>query len=387
MANVVMEDIVQELRPMVLKPWDQPVNDWKRDHPDGRVVGCFPVYSPIELITAAEALPVGIFGGGDQVSIMTADARFVSFVCSIAKSTLELGFQKHLDSFDALFFHSICDVARNLSSVFKRNFPKLWIEYIHFPQNPSSPAAVDYYEAELRRVQGKLEDLTRRKITPSQLMDSIAAYNECRYLLSELYTLRCRQPELLSTVELNILGRAVTCLPVKRSQSLLRNALDAVARRSSPSRDKIRVLLEGSFCEPPPLEFLDTVEEAGCSIVDDDLVKGWRWFSGPIPLDGSPLRRLAESYLSGSDYSSVCHDGPAPRARALVEKVRRTGADAVLFCTAKFCEPALFDYVLFREELEKEGIPHMMVEYEEKMWTFERVRGEIETFVESILFD
>jgi hypothetical protein len=29
----------------------------------------------------------------------------------------------------------------------------------------------------------------------------------------------------------------------------------------------------------------------------------------------------------------------------------------------------------------------MLVEFEEKMWTFERTRNEIETFVESMLFE
>jgi len=59
----------------------------------------------------------------------------------------------------------------------------------------------------------------------------------------------------------------------------------------------------------------------------------------------------------------------------------------VLFLPAKFCEPALFDYVLYRQALEKEGIPHTVVEFEEKMWNFERTRNEIQTFVESLLFE
>jgi len=67
--------------------------------------------------------------------------------------------------------------------------------------------------------------------------------------------------------------------------------------------------------------------------------------------------------------------------------VRRARADAVVFMPAKFCEPALFDYVLMKQGLERAGIPHLLVEFEEKMWTFERTRNEIETFVESMLFD
>jgi benzoyl-CoA reductase/2-hydroxyglutaryl-CoA dehydratase subunit BcrC/BadD/HgdB len=83
----------------------------------------------------------------------------------------------------------------------------------------------------------------------------------------------------------------------------------------------------------------------------------------------------------------VRHDSRKPRHKELIEKVRRRKADAVILLIAKFCEPALFDYVLFKEELEKEGIPHLLMEFEEKMFTFERLRTEVETFVESLLFD
>jgi hypothetical protein len=37
--------------------------------------------------------------------------------------------------------------------------------------------------------------------------------------------------------------------------------------------------------------------------------------------------------------------------------------------------------------LEKEGIPHLCLEFEEKMWIFDKARTEVETFVESMLFD
>ena len=44
-------------------------------------------------------------------------------------------------------------------------------------------------------------------------------------------------------------------------------------------------------------------------------------------------------------------------------------------------------YVLYKRELEAAGIPHLLVEFEEKMFTFERLQNEVETFVESLLFD
>ena len=112
------------------------------------------------------------------------------------------------------------------------------------------------------------------------------------------------------------------------------------------------MVIEGSFCEQPPLDLIKLIEEAGCYVVDDDFILGRRWFTEDVPLDGDPLAALAESYLNRAVYSSVRHDFRNPRHKALVEKTRRLNGQAVILLIAKFCEPALFDYVLFKRELE-----------------------------------
>ena len=42
---------------------------------------------------------------------------------------------------------------------------------------------------------------------------------------------------------------------------------------------------------------------------------------------------------------------------------------------------------LFRRKLDQADVPHLKIEFEEKMWTFEAARTEVETFSESMLFD
>ena len=81
------------------------------------------------------------------------------------------------------------------------------------------------------------------------------------------------------------------------------------------------------------------------------------------------------------------HDFRNPRHKALVEKTRRLNGQAVILLIAKFCEPAYFDYVLFKKKLEELSVPHLLLEFEEKQFTFDRVRTEVETFVESLVFD
>lgn len=363
------------------------VRAWKDAHPGARCIAYFPVYAPVELIHAAGMLPVGLAGAGDRLDIQHADARFGSFICSIVKTTLEMGLTNHLDLFDGLLFSTICDSARNLCFVMKRNFPQMYIDFLHLPHNPSSPATPDFLAAEYRRLLGELEKLSGRAITDDAIRASLALYNRSRVLVRELYALRASQPHLLRAWESYVLVRAGNFLPVEEHIALMEDALAQLPGRDLKRRDSIRIVVEGSFCEQPPLTVVRMVEDAGCYIVGDDFCLGQSWFTSDIPLDGDPVLALASGYSDRSTYSSVRHDFRHPRWDGLVDKVRAARADAVLFLIAKFCEPAYFDYVPFRQELERAGIPHLQLEFEEKLFTFDRVRTELETFVESLVFD
>ncbi len=360
---------------------------WKAGHPGGRVVASYPVWAPAEVIHAAGMLPLALLGGGTAVELTHADARFQSFVCSIAKSSLELGFQKLVVGVDGFVFSNICDVARNLGSIYKRNFGDVFVEYLHLPQNSTSPAVAAYAAGELRRLADGFARTFRLPVTPVALAKSIDTYNALRGRLRELYALRIAEPQALSTTELYAVLRAVTTMPPEDSIAWLDTLLAELPRRSARPRDRLRVVIEGAFCEQPPLGLLEVLEEAGCYVVEDDLLLGWRWFTTDVPTDGDPFERLGAAYVDQAVASSTRHESREHRSAGLIEKVRRSRAQAVIFMPAKFCEPALFDYVLMRQGLERAGIPHVLVEFEEKMWTFERTRNEIETFVESMLFE
>jgi benzoyl-CoA reductase subunit C len=362
------------------------VRHWKMEHAGARAIAYFPVYAPVEIIHACGMLPVGLTGAGDQLDIQHADARFGSFICSIVKTTMELGLTGRLDPFDGFLFSSICDSARNLCFVLKRNFAGHYVGFLHLPHNSATPAMVDFLASEYRRLIANLEQMNGGAFSDERLRHSIALYNENRALLRKLSCLRAEQPHLLRASELYLLLRAGNLLPVEAHTALLREVLTGLAARTTKPRDSLRVVVEGAFCEQPPHELIRLMEEAGCYILDDDFVLGRRWFTEDVPTQGDPVVALAESYAARSVYSSVRHDPARPRTAGLVEKVRRTQANAVIFLIAKFCEPAYFDYVLFKRELEGLGIPHLLLEFEEKLFTFDRVRTEVETFVESLMF-
>ncbi|HXX00669.1 MAG TPA: 2-hydroxyacyl-CoA dehydratase [Candidatus Acidoferrales bacterium] len=360
---------------------------WLEEHPGKKAIGCFPIYCPIELIHASGMLPLGVIGAGNQIEITHADSRFQSFVCSIVKSTLELGLTQRLKFLDGMLFHSICDPARNLASVFQRNFPEMFVEYIHFPQNFASVLARQYLETEYRRILQGLQQRSGHTPTTEDFNHSIGLYNRIRAALRKIYQIRTDTPHLISAAESFVLMRAGTLMAPEDFLKILEQVLAEIPQRPSRPKDRIRVVLEGSFCELPPVGLIETLEQAGCYIVDDDFLRGWRWFTDDVPIQDSPLAALAESYSERAYYSGTKHDTRETKAAHLIRLAKEKKADAVVFQAAKFCEPALFDYALYRKALEDAQIPHLLLEFEEKTWSFDRARSEAETFVESLLFD
>jgi benzoyl-CoA reductase subunit C len=380
-------DTVQQCRDLIELLPQQALQQAQAKHPGLGGIAVFPVYAPQEIIHAAGLMPLGMFGAGDKIETMHADSRFQSFICSIAKSTLELFLREEMRAFQGAVFSSICDVARNLSSVVSRNVPDMYIEYLHLPQSTATEPARRYTRSEFARFRDNLAERTGRPISDEAIRRSLQLYNTMRGLIRELYEHRRDHTGTISAGELFAVLQAGTRMMPEDFIPLLEQLLDEVRSRPPVARDSVRVVLEGSFCEAPPIDLIDAIEAAGCQIVDDDLAIGWRIFREDVPLDGDPVANLADAYLADSVYTSVRHDSGAPRTDGLIARIKEARAEAVIFAAAKFCEPALLDYVLFRRTMDAHNIPHLKLEFEEKMWTFDRLRTEVETFTESMLFD
>ncbi|HUY61328.1 MAG TPA: 2-hydroxyacyl-CoA dehydratase [Candidatus Dormibacteraeota bacterium] len=381
-----LEAILDQCRELAENPDLPAVARWREQHPDGRVVGHFQVYFPEEIVHAAGMLPITVMGAGSRIDAKQADSHIGSFICSICRTSLELGLSGRLDSLSGFFTLPICDVARNLAGIWGRNFPEQVSQILYLPQNATSKHAATYLRGEYQRLVGELETLGGRPITDAALRVSIAVYNENRRLLRQLYDLKRESPWLVTSSEAYVLTRAGSVMPREEHNLLLSEALAALAQRSGRRQDRVRVVFEGGFCEQPPLDMLGLLEET-CYVVDDDLLIGMRWLTEDVVAGDDPLEALATAYLEHSTYSCVQHDDRKPKEEMLMARVEEAQAQAVILAAAKMCEPGLDEQVAYQQVCEARGIPHLLLEFEEKMTGLERLRMEVETFVESILFD
>ena len=78
------------------------------------------------------------------------------------------------------------------------------------------------------------------------------------------------------------------------------------------------------------------------------------------------------------------HYGLFSRGNHLIQKVKETRADGVVFLFLKFCDPQGFDYPYLKNRLDKEGIPNMLLEIEEGDKAMGQMKTRIESFIEMI---
>lgn len=361
------------------------VHAWKEAHPGAKAIGHLPVYAPIEVIDAAGMLPVGLHGAGDRVEIIRGDAYFQSYICQLPRSTIELALSGKLDVLEGMLFPAICDVIRNLSGMWQVLFPGKYARYLDVPQNFDPKVGGAFWARELRHLREDLGKLRGAPITDDELRASIARFDDNRRAIEELMAMRAEAPWLVPAWESYLVMRAGDVLDVAEHTDLVRAYLAAARASARPMRDHTRVVVVGAFCEQPPLGLIKTLERAGCYLVWDDMTLGQRMIRGDVAgLHPDPIEALSLAYLTRSTESASKYDPSASKGSSIVERVRKTRAEGVVFAAPSFCDPALLDQPMLAAVLDREGIPWTAFKYAENLGQFQVIREQAGTFADSI---
>ena len=360
------------------------VKRFKEAHPEAKVIGCLPTYSPKEIIHAAGMLPVHLRGAGDQVEIIRGDAYFQSYICQLPRGIIELALSGRLASFDGFVFPAICDVIRNLSGIWQLLFPDKLARYLDIPQNFDAAVGGRFYARELRSILDDLERLSGAKVSDDDLRRSIAAYNHNRTSIEALMSLRAERPWLVPADEAYLVLRAGDTLLVEDHTRMVDEYVAAVLELDRPKRDHSRVVVSGAFCEQPPLGLIRTLERAGCYIVWDDMTISSRFIVGDVATEGDPLAALASAFVERAVESASVYACKRQKGSELCRTVRRSRAEGVIFAAPSFCDPALLDQPMLQAALDKEQIPWTAFKYAENLGQFQVIREQAGTFSDSI---
>jgi benzoyl-CoA reductase subunit C len=386
MATIpAVNDIVQRCEALFEDLNFGAVKTWKAAAPGRKAIGYMPVYVPRELIHAGGMLPVGILGGGDGLEVIQGDAYYQSYICRIPRSTIELGLTGRLDCLDGMLFPSICDVIRNLSGMWQILFPDKYVRYFDVPQNYEDEVGGRFYVQELEVLREDLGRVAGREITDAMLNASIAVYNDNRTAIAELYRARAATPWQFPTAEVYLVLRAGMVLPPEEHTPLVREYIAAATAMPRPKRDNARIVINGTFCEQPPLALIKSIEMAGCYIVDDDFMLVNRWLLDEVPTTGIPLEELSKAFLHRSATTAAKYDQRREeKGQYLLKQVHKFGAEGVVFAAPSFCDPALLERPMLQDVLSKHKIPHTAFKYSENTGQMAPIREQAGTFADSI---
>jgi len=345
-----------------------------------KAVGSFRPYATEEILYAAGALPIGLWGGG--IDISKANSYLQTFCCSIMKANLEYGLAGTYNNLSAVVIPTFCDTLKCIGEVWKTAVKSPRSITFVYPQNRKLEAGTEFMENEMKRLQCEIEAITGKKVNDDDLEKSIAIYNEYRKIAREFVSLSPSYPKTVSaTVRHNVL-KAAFFMDKTEYTTKLKNAIKEL-KEKKPEREKEKsVVITGLLAEPD--EFLDLFGEFNILIAADDLVQESKQFRVDVPKTGDSLYRRMALRVAEMDGCSLLYDYGKSRGQKIIDMVAETKADGVVVSMLKFCDPEEFDYPIYKKEIESAGIPLLYLEIEQNMDSVEQLRTRIQTFAEML---
>lgn len=353
-----------------------------------KVFGYFCTYFPAELIHATGMLSIRILG--DKRKLLYTEAHMPSFGCSFIRAALELGLNGTLDYLDGVIFSHTCDSHRVLSDVWRQIFKNQFIANIIFPVKLNNPHSYQFLVKELKSFKSRLEEYLGISIEEDKLWESIQIYEKNRELLKAVYLWRGENPGILRGSDILNMVISSMVIPKEEHNKLLEELISALKENKVSPRETealARVVLAGNICAFP--DIINVIEDSNALVVDDNLCTGSRYFlnGANSPQDihqgGDPLAYIARKYLAKSPCP-IKYDSEFSREQSLLDMVKKSKADGVVFLLLRLCDPYSFDYPLLKKALDKEGYPSLVIEYDQQTGSFQQIRTRVEAFVEMV---
>ncbi len=349
-------------------------------NPDLPKIGWVCTYTPEEVIHAAGFHPFRILE--ETPSTKLADTYLHHNLCPYARSCLDFGLEAEDPSLKGIVIVHSCDAMRGLYNSWQHYVSAT--PFVHFMNVPkdSGSLALEYFTREVQKLKIALEAHSGRKIEDSALWGAVDVYNESRRLMMELADLR-KSPELQirGTTVYKIIQASQT-MPKERFNKKLKNFLEEIknqeVKTSLPQGP--RIMIVGSLLANS--QIIELAEEAGASVVCDDLCSGSRYFEGNVEKGDNPIKVISSRYLLKAPCARMKNtELRLERGKKLVEDFQ---VDGIIYQTVKFCDNHLYDYPLYHEFFQDAGLPVLQIEEDFVGGNRGQIRTRIEAFVEML---
>ncbi len=344
-----------------------------------KVLGYRCVFMPEEILHAAGIVPFPVFGTPEAVSL--SDAYFQPNLCEFIRNIFDLALKGKLDYLDGLVLCNTCDAVRKLYDHWKAYIGSPVCYMINNPQRQFTEAGLKYQYQELGEFRRAMETFAGKPVTDDALRDSIRLHNQTRSLLKQVYDFRKPDSPLLSGEEAMDVVMACMVLPKDRANALLKQLILELKQRANPPPSHgPRIMVTGSIIDNPAL--IRMVEEVGGTVVADDLCTTTRYFWYSVDEGGDPLAALAR-HTTEKPVCACMHPAEA-RLEYMMDLVKEYRVEGIIYFNLMYCDPFLYEGVMFKKKFEERGIPTILLETEHTPSGMGQLKTRVQAFLEML---
>lgn len=370
-----LKNLISQLEEAALNPAKTVTESIKQTKK--KAIGCFPIYTPEEILYAAGYLPVGIWGGKTDISL--ADKYLQRFCCSIMRTNLEFGMKGAYNMLKAVIIPAFCDTLKCVIENWKVAVPQVPVIPIVYPQNRLLETGFTYMVAEFNRVKEEIEKLRGNEITEAELTQAFTIYENYRKTMRNFVEVVKDYPETINARSRHLIIKAGYFMDKKIYTEVIQNIIDALKKMPPEKFDGVKIVATGYMGEP--IELLDIFAENKIAIAADDFAQESRQFRTPARETGSAMEKMAYRIVDQRG-DTFFYEEEKTKGAMLVNMVKKNDAQAVVVVMMKFCDPEEFDYPVIKEEIEAAGIPLLYLEIDLQMDSFEQIRTRVQSFAE-----
>ena len=350
----------------------QVIEEHKRN--GGLVAAVFPIHYPRALFRAQGILPVEVWGPPSADKTL-GDAHLQAYTCSIVRLGLSYLIAGRLDIADMFVIPHCCDTLQGLGSLINDFISREKPIYTLYVPRERREIDIDFFSKELSALSAKLQTISKTTAGQEELIEAIETEERATDITKTLFENRLKLP--CSNRVFYELVRSREYLPAEQFITFAEQALLSVGEKDN---DGQRIVLSG--VAPEPMEVLEVLMNMGAIIVADDLLStGRRLYATRKQPD--PWVRMAETIIKGPPDSTRGSSFES-RLAHLLNLVRQTNAQGVVFYQVKFCEPEQFYLPALRKGLDEAKIPSLLVELDIGDSLPSQVVVRLEAFMESL---
>ena len=354
-----------------------------------KVIGSYCVFVPEELILAVDGVSVGLCAGA-EFNFDGAETLLPRNTCALIKSAFGFKLGKvcpYLEASDVVVGENTCDGKKKSYEMLAPLVKDLYV--MDMPQMKSELGRTLLKE-EYKKLLNKLEKVSGKKITVESLKKGIDIVNAKRKAVKRLTELRAADPAPISGLDALLVNQVFFYDDPVRFTDSVNKLCDELEERVKKGigvfpKGTTRVIVSGCPMAVPNWKLPMLIESVNAVIVGEESCvgeRGARWITGE---KGDTVEDLLNTITERYFNIDCAIFTPNPsRLEYIKEMSKKLKADGVIHYSLQFCQSYIMESGPVGKDLEKSGVPTILLETDYSEQDAGQLKTRIEAFVERL---